>query len=76
MAANARALPELVQHDVNGLLFNAHNPANLAATIDRFLAMQTRWRWMGEASLEGCSPQSRTRSSAMSSGTRASAVAP
>ena len=56
LAANARALPELVQHDVNGLLFNAHNPANLAATIDRFLAMQTRWRWMGEASLERVQP--------------------
>ena len=56
LAANARALPELVQHEVNGLLFNAHNPANLAATIDRFLAMHARWRWMGEASLERVQP--------------------
>ena len=56
LAANARALPELVQHEVNGLLFNAHNPANLAATIDRFLAMHTRWHWMGEASLERVQP--------------------
>ena len=56
LAANARALPELVQHEVNGLLFNAHNPANLAATIDRFLAMHPRWHWMGEASLERVQP--------------------
>lgn len=56
LAANARALPELVQHEVNGLLFNAHNPANLAATIDRFLAMRTRWHWMGDASLERVQP--------------------
>lgn len=56
LAANARALPELVQHDVNGMLFNAHNPANLAAAICRFLEMRPRWHWMGEASLERVEP--------------------
>ena len=56
LAANARALPELVQHDVNGVLFNPHNPANLAAAIQRFLELRPRWRWMGEASLERAHP--------------------
>ena len=52
LAANARALPELVQHEVNGLLFNPHNPASLAKAIHRFLELRPRWRWMGETSLE------------------------
>jgi 1,2-diacylglycerol 3-alpha-glucosyltransferase len=56
LAANARALPELVHHDVNGLLFNPHNPANLAAAIVRFLEMRSRWRWLGEASLDLVQP--------------------
>ena len=55
-AANARALPELVHHDVNGLLFNPHNPANLAAAIVRFLEMRSRWRWLGAASLDMVQP--------------------
>lgn len=56
LAANARALPELVHHEVNGLLFNPHNPASLASAIVRFLVMRPRWRWMGEASLEMVQP--------------------
>lgn len=56
LAANARALPELVQHDLNGMLFNPHNPASLAATIERFLQTRQRWQWMGQASLERVQP--------------------
>lgn len=51
LAANARALPELVQHGANGYLFNPQDAESLAATIRLFLSQQADWEAMGEASL-------------------------
>jgi glycosyltransferase involved in cell wall biosynthesis len=56
LAANARALPELVEHGVNGYLFSPHNEVNLHDTIRHFLARRSRWPDMGEASLEKAQP--------------------
>ena len=51
LAANARALPELVQHGANGYLFNPQDAENLAAVIRLFLSQQADWEAMGQASL-------------------------
>ena len=56
LAANARALPELVEHGVNGYLFNPQNAASLAATITQFLGRPERWAAMGQASLQRARP--------------------
>lgn len=56
LAANARALPELVEHGVNGYLFGPHNEVSLRDTIRQFLAHPERWVAMGEASLEKVRP--------------------
>jgi glycosyltransferase involved in cell wall biosynthesis len=56
LAANARALPELVEHGVNGYLFNPQNAASLADNIRAFLSMPERWAEMGQASLERARP--------------------
>lgn len=56
LAANARALPELVENGVNGFLFSPHSEVGLRNTIRRFLANRDRWRAMGEASIRKARP--------------------
>jgi glycosyltransferase involved in cell wall biosynthesis len=50
LAANACALPELVQPDVNGYLFAPHDTNAVADRIMTLLANRTRWAEMGAAS--------------------------
>jgi glycosyltransferase involved in cell wall biosynthesis len=52
LLANARALPELVEHGVNGYLFNPFNPVSIAGTVQLFVNKRSRWPEMGKASLE------------------------
>ena len=56
LAANAWALPELVEHGVNGFLFNPQNAESLAENIRVFLSMPERWAEMGQASLQRARP--------------------
>jgi glycosyltransferase involved in cell wall biosynthesis len=56
LAANARALPELVAHGVNGYLFNPQNAESLAASIAQFLSQPEQWAAMGQASLMRARP--------------------
>ena len=56
LAANARALPELVEHGVNGYLFKPHNPTSMAEAIQLFLSQPYRWAQMGMASLQKARP--------------------
>ncbi|HLV79716.1 MAG TPA: glycosyltransferase [Chthonomonadaceae bacterium] len=51
LAANARALPELVEEGTNGALFRAGDPADAAARMAFLLDMRARWEEMGQASL-------------------------
>ncbi|MFN8495794.1 MAG: glycosyltransferase [Caldilineaceae bacterium] len=50
LAANACALPELVQPDVNGYLFAPYDSAALAGSITTLLHNRVRWADMGAAS--------------------------
>ena len=50
IAANARALPELVTPEVNGLLFEPGNYEALAASMQWMLEHRERWKDMGHAS--------------------------
>ncbi|MGQ0603347.1 MAG: glycosyltransferase [Anaerolineales bacterium] len=52
IAANARALPELVTHSVNGYLFSANCVEDAAHWMRAFASEQNRWAAMGAASLE------------------------
>jgi glycosyltransferase involved in cell wall biosynthesis len=56
LAANARALPELVDHGLNGYLFNPYSSADLADTIRQFLARSDKWKVMGGISLQKARP--------------------
>jgi 1,2-diacylglycerol 3-alpha-glucosyltransferase len=56
LAANARALPELVEHGVNGYLFNPQNAVSLAETIRRYLDHRGQWAAMGQAGLHKALP--------------------
>lgn len=56
LAANARALPELVEHGVNGYLFKPFNAASIAGTVQLFLSKRQRWQEMGLTSLEKARP--------------------
>ena len=56
LVANARALPELVEHGVNGYLFKPFNPASIAGTVQLFLSKRSRWPEMGLAGLERSRP--------------------
>ncbi len=51
LAANARALPELVQDDVNGHLFVPGNVQDAARRISQFAGERALWEAMGEASI-------------------------
>lgn len=50
LAANARALPELVTPEQNGYLFAPQDAPDAAQTLAIFLANQNRWASMGAAS--------------------------
>ena len=50
LAANARALPELVEDGVNGYLFRAGDSEDAARCMVRLVAEKDRWPAMGQAS--------------------------
>jgi 1,2-diacylglycerol 3-alpha-glucosyltransferase len=52
LAANAMALPELVTDNVNGFLFHAENPADIACRIEDLTNRRSQWEKMGQESLE------------------------
>lgn len=52
LAANAQALPELVENGVNGYLFQAGSANDAARRMAQFLAERERWSAMGAASLQ------------------------
>ena len=58
LAANAVALPELVNGGVNGLLFKPSNAADAARCMEWFLDHPECWSGMGIASLEKVQPHS------------------
>ena len=50
IAANARALPELVSPEVNGFLFEPGNLESVVASMEWMLEHRERWESMGHAS--------------------------
>ena len=52
LAADARALPELVTSGVNGYLFERNNPEAAAHGMDRLLQEREKWGTMGQASFK------------------------
>ncbi len=52
LAANARALPELVADGENGFLFTPHSVESLYGVMKKFLAATTLWQQWGENSRE------------------------
>ena len=52
LAANARALPELVADGVNGLLFKPNDAGEAANCMAALLDNPAAWAPMGQASLE------------------------
>jgi glycosyltransferase involved in cell wall biosynthesis len=58
LAANARALPELVEHGVNGFLFRAGDVEDAAQWMARLADQRERWAVMGAASLAKVRPHS------------------
>lgn len=58
LAANSRALPELVDQEVNGYLFTPSDPQDAASYIRKFIQSPARWPEMGEASLKKVQPHS------------------
>src|SRR5260221_8285907 len=52
LAADARALPELVSSGVNGYLFRACDAEDAARHMDQLLNECVNWPWMGQASFE------------------------
>jgi len=58
LAADARALPELVQNGVNGYLFRAGDAGDAARCMAQLLAEREQWAAMGLASLAIVRPHS------------------
>jgi len=58
LVANARALPELVEHGVNGYLFEADNAADAAYWMNKFLESPEDWAEMGQAGILRSQPHS------------------
>jgi 1,2-diacylglycerol 3-alpha-glucosyltransferase len=52
LAANARALPELVASGENGYLFQPNDPSDAARMMRQFLQEKENWSKMGQASFE------------------------
>ncbi len=53
IAADARALPELVKPEKNGLLFRPGNVDSLHRAMDQFLRRRSAWKKWGQASRDG-----------------------
>jgi 1,2-diacylglycerol 3-alpha-glucosyltransferase len=51
LAANARALPELVEHGVNGYLFESDNASDAAHWMNKFLESPELWSAMGKVGI-------------------------
>jgi len=58
LAANARALPELVEHGINGYLFESDNATNAAYWMNKFLERPQEWEAMGNAGIARAQPHS------------------
>ena len=52
LAANSQALPELVDHGINGYLFNPGDARDAARAIQLFIDQKERWPEMQAASLD------------------------
>jgi len=52
LAADARALPELVQTGINGYLFKSNNPKDAAQGIEYLLGASDKWPEMGRVGFE------------------------
>lgn len=52
LAANARALPELVKHKINGYLFQCDDPADAARGMQWLVEQKPDWQKLSQASLE------------------------
>jgi len=52
LAADARALPELVKPEVNGYLFKACDPEDAARQMEKLLNAPDQWAALGQASFE------------------------
>jgi glycosyltransferase involved in cell wall biosynthesis len=52
LVANARALPELVAHGVNGYLFEADNPIDATRWMNKLLETPEQWAKMGQAGIQ------------------------
>ena len=52
LAANGRALPELVEPGVNGYLFQPVQPEDAAHKMNQLMQEREKWSAMGQASLE------------------------
>jgi 1,2-diacylglycerol 3-alpha-glucosyltransferase len=52
LAANARALPELVEHGVNGYLFESDNASDAAHWMNKFLERPEEWAAMGQSGIQ------------------------
>jgi glycosyltransferase involved in cell wall biosynthesis len=61
LAANARALPELVVSGINGYLFEPGQADSLAQGLARLLKDRSRWAALGQASLERAQKHSLTK---------------
>ena len=61
VAADAYALPELVQHDINGFLFQRGNSDEMAQYLDMLVTDQELRRQMGSNSLEIIAKHDRTQ---------------
>ncbi|MCL4560954.1 MAG: glycosyltransferase [Chloroflexi bacterium] len=61
LAANARALPELVTQGVNGVLFRPNDVQDASRGMEALLEMRSSWEQMGKASQSRANPHSLTR---------------
>jgi 1,2-diacylglycerol 3-alpha-glucosyltransferase len=52
LAANGRALPELVESGVNGYLFQPVQPQDIAHKMNQLMEERQKWSAMGQASFE------------------------
>jgi len=52
LAANARALPELVKHKINGYLFQCDDPTDTACGMQWLVEQKPDWQKLSQASLE------------------------
>jgi 1,2-diacylglycerol 3-alpha-glucosyltransferase len=52
LAANGRALPELVEQEVNGYLFQPNQPEDAARQMNQLIEERAKWPAMGQASFE------------------------